>query len=71
MQKQVQMRKKKSITLSSKPTYQGYSHGFKIAMSRTNIALHFLNLDTSPISLIKQIVVRGHIPRNDFSKKRD
>ena len=32
MQKQVQMRKKKSITLSSKPTYQGYSHGFKIAI---------------------------------------
>jgi len=26
------MRKKKSITLSSKPTYQGYSHGFKIAI---------------------------------------
>ena len=32
MQKQVQMRKKKSITLSSKPTYQGYSHGFKLAI---------------------------------------
>jgi len=32
MQKQVQMRKKKSITLRSKPTYQGYSHGFKIAI---------------------------------------
>jgi len=28
MQKQVQMHKKKSITLSSKPTYQSYSHGF-------------------------------------------
>ena len=26
------MRKKKSITLRSKPTYQGYSHGFKIAI---------------------------------------
>ena len=32
MQKIVQMRKKKSITLSSKPTYQGYSHGFKLAI---------------------------------------
>ena len=32
MQKQVYMRKKKTITLSSKPTYQGYSHGFKIAI---------------------------------------
>ena len=32
MQKLVNMRKKKSITLSSKPTYQGYSHGFKIAI---------------------------------------
>ena len=26
------MRKKKTITLSSKPTYQGYSHGFKLAI---------------------------------------
>jgi len=26
------MRKKKSITLSSKQNYQGYSHGFKIAI---------------------------------------
>jgi len=26
------MRKKKSITLASKPTYQGYSYGFKIAI---------------------------------------
>ena len=26
------MRKKKTITLSSKPTYQGYSHGLKLAI---------------------------------------
>jgi len=32
MQKQVQMRKKKTDTLSSKPTCQGYSHGFKLAI---------------------------------------
>ena len=32
MQKLVHMHKKKSVTLSSKPTYQGYSHGFKIAI---------------------------------------
>jgi len=32
MQNLVQMRKKKTITLSSKPTYQGYSHGFKLAI---------------------------------------
>ena len=26
------MRKKKTITLASKPTYQGYSHAFKMAI---------------------------------------
>lgn len=26
------MRKKKTITLNSKPTYQGYSYGFKVAI---------------------------------------
>lgn len=26
------MRKKKTVTLASKPTYQGYSYGFKIAI---------------------------------------
>jgi len=26
------MRRKKTITLTSKPTYQGYSHGFKMAV---------------------------------------
>ena len=30
--KQVPMRKKKTITLTSKPTYQGYSHAFKMAI---------------------------------------
>jgi len=32
MQQLVHMRKKKTVTLSSKPTYQGYSHGFKLAI---------------------------------------
>lgn len=69
MQNQVQMHKKKTIILSSKPTYQGYSHGFKIAIiervenGQLSINQAAKEYDVSNSSIRKWIKKYGNLDR--------
>lgn len=63
------MRKKKSITLSNKPTYQGYSYAFKVAIierienGQISISQAAREYDVSPSGIRKWVKKYGNLDK--------